>query len=144
MSYAEISRKLKEAGYQHAFQNDDGREIIDMAGIAVTVSTGNAAVCFKNQHDQVEAMKTISKKVQEKFSVTQAEIKSRLKTENITYPRQVIMYLARKKGVPCQTIGDFLNRDHTSVLHGEKKIQDRMDTEPKTKIMVTEIQMSLQ
>jgi hypothetical protein len=34
-AFAEISTKLKDAGYHHAFSKDDGRDVIDMQGIAV-------------------------------------------------------------------------------------------------------------
>ena len=35
-AYAEIARKLREAGYGHSFTEDhDGRELIDMHGLAV-------------------------------------------------------------------------------------------------------------
>jgi hypothetical protein len=34
-AFDEISRKLKDAGYHHAFGESDGREVIDMQGIAV-------------------------------------------------------------------------------------------------------------
>lgn len=33
--YAEIREKLKAAGYDHAFHEDDAREVIDMHGIAL-------------------------------------------------------------------------------------------------------------
>lgn len=35
-AYAEIREKLKNAGYDHAFHIDDGIEVIDMHGIAVS------------------------------------------------------------------------------------------------------------
>lgn len=34
-AYAEIRAKLQAAWYAHAFHNSDGREVIDMHGIAV-------------------------------------------------------------------------------------------------------------
>jgi hypothetical protein len=34
-AYREIARKLRDAGYDHVFHEDDGRVVIDMHGIAV-------------------------------------------------------------------------------------------------------------
>jgi len=34
-AFGEIKEKLEAAGYQHAFDENDGRTIIDMHGIAV-------------------------------------------------------------------------------------------------------------
>lgn len=39
-AFDEISRKLKDAGYHHAFSQDDGRDVIDMQGIAVACEPG--------------------------------------------------------------------------------------------------------
>lgn len=33
--YEEIRQKLKDAGYRHAFHFNEGRELIDMGGIAL-------------------------------------------------------------------------------------------------------------
>lgn len=35
-AYKEIREKLAEAGYSHAFHREDGREVTDMHGIALT------------------------------------------------------------------------------------------------------------
>jgi hypothetical protein len=40
-AFAEIKEKLEAAGYQHAFNEDDGRAVIDMHGIAVAAETEN-------------------------------------------------------------------------------------------------------
>jgi hypothetical protein len=34
-AYEEIAAKLKAAGYQHAFHQEDGETVIDMHGIAL-------------------------------------------------------------------------------------------------------------
>lgn len=34
-AYAEIKKKLEDAGYEQAFLDNDGRPVIDMHGIAV-------------------------------------------------------------------------------------------------------------
>ena len=38
-AYEEIAAKLNAAGYQHAFHEDAGREVIDMHGIALKQET---------------------------------------------------------------------------------------------------------
>ena len=35
-SYEEIMSKMKDAGYDHVFNEHDGRQVIDMHGIAVS------------------------------------------------------------------------------------------------------------
>lgn len=38
-AFQEISNKLRAAGYDHTFMQEDGREVIDMHGIAVAAET---------------------------------------------------------------------------------------------------------
>ena len=50
------------------------------------------------------------------------------KSRNITYPRQICMYMCRELlDIPLKEIGAILgNRDHTTVLHGINKIERDM------------------
>jgi hypothetical protein len=36
MVYDDIRKRLEDAGYQHAFDQSDGRDVIDMSGIGIT------------------------------------------------------------------------------------------------------------
>ncbi|MHB8130960.1 MAG: chromosomal replication initiator protein DnaA [Mobilitalea sp.] len=62
--------------------------------------------------------------VAEHHNLTPAEIYSKDKSRNISYPRQIVMYLCRKlTDLSVTEIGRILgNRDHSTVLHGYDKI----------------------
>jgi chromosomal replication initiator protein len=62
--------------------------------------------------------------VSEHFSIAQTDIYSTKKSKNISYPRQICMFLSRKLTEQSLTdIGKRLgNRDHTTILHGIDKI----------------------
>src|SRR5690606_9100491 len=48
------------------------------------------------------------------------------KGENV-FPRQLVMYfLKNHTKSPLRVIGEIYNRDHTTVLHSDKKINDRL------------------
>jgi hypothetical protein len=40
-SFEEIKKKLSDAGYQHAFDEQDGQLVIDMHGLAVKTEKSN-------------------------------------------------------------------------------------------------------
>lgn len=69
--------------------------------------------------------------VAEHYNITAAEIYSKDKSRNISYPRQVIMYLCRKlTDLSVTDIGKSLgNRDHSTVLHGCDKISKDIESE---------------
>ncbi|MBP1753914.1 MAG: Chromosomal replication initiator protein DnaA [Firmicutes bacterium] len=62
--------------------------------------------------------------VAEHYNLTPAEIYSKDKSRNISYPRQIVMYLCRKlTDLSVTEIGKSLgNRDHSTVLHGYDKV----------------------
>lgn len=67
----------------------------------------------------------IMKCVAEFFSLTIDDLKSSKRAQNIVYPRQIAMYLSRElTDHSLPVIGSFFgNRDHTTVIHANNKIQ---------------------
>jgi chromosomal replication initiator protein len=62
--------------------------------------------------------------VSEHYNLTPAEIYSKDKSRNISFPRQIVMYLSRRlTDLSVTEIGKSLgNRDHSTVLHGYDKV----------------------
>lgn len=58
------------------------------------------------------------------YNIKTEEIKSKKRTQEITYPRQIAMYLCRNlTDLSLPKIGEaFGGRDHTTILHGYEKI----------------------
>ena len=60
----------------------------------------------------------------EHLNIKPEEIKSRKRNEEIVIPRQMVMYLCSKYTDYSSTkIGEFLNKDHSTVLHGVQKME---------------------
>ena len=66
--------------------------------------------------------------VAEHHNITAAEIYSKDKSRNISFPRQIAMYLCRRlTDLSVTEIGKILgNRDHSTVLHGYDKVSGDM------------------
>ena len=64
--------------------------------------------------------------VAEHFNITAADIKGQKRSRDIAYPRQICMYLCcLMTDNSLQSIAGALNKsDHTTVIHGEKKIKN--------------------
>jgi chromosomal replication initiator protein len=61
------------------------------------------------------------------FGLEQADLVSKSRSRSLTTARHVAMYLMRElTGLSLLRIGDLFDRDHTTVLHGIKKIQNLM------------------
>lgn len=84
-------------------------------------------------HHQVEA---IQQSVATYYGLTLRELKSSSRIEAIAFPRQIAMFLLRKKlGLSFQKIGfHFDGKDHTTVMHAVAKIRilEREDSEFQT------------
>lgn len=67
------------------------------------------------------------------YKVTAADIKGKNRSRDIAYPRQICMYLCEKyTGLSLASIGKALGgKDHTTVLHGARKIKEDMEKDEK-------------
>lgn len=65
------------------------------------------------------------------YGISQAELVGNKRSQNIVYPRQVAMYLARElTDLSLPRIGsEFGGRDHTTVMHAKAKIEKLMNAE---------------
>jgi chromosomal replication initiation ATPase DnaA len=73
------------------------------------------------------------------LDVDESLVFSRLRTEDVTAARQVSAYIARRRGFSVRSIARNLDRDCGAIRHGTKSVQNRMDTEPKFKLLVEKI-----
>ncbi|PJK31076.1 chromosomal replication initiator protein DnaA [Minwuia thermotolerans] len=73
----------------------------------------------------------IQKKVAEHFSIKITEMSSSRRARAVARPRQVAMYLSKK--LTTRSLPDigrrFGNRDHTTVLHGVRKIEELIQSD---------------
>ena len=76
-------------------------------------------------------IEVIQKRVAEHFDIRLADMTSKRRPENIAFPRQIAMYLARQlTESSLNTIGEaFGGRDHGTVLHACRLVKDRMEVD---------------
>lgn len=70
--------------------------------------------------------------VADHFKISYGDLKGKKRTKNIAFPRQVAMYIAREITEYSTTeLGlEFGGRDHTTVMHGCQKIEERLKLDP--------------
>ena len=68
--------------------------------------------------------------VADHFGVTMADIKSSKRNSELVLPRQIFMYLCREMiDIPLTSIANILGKkDHSTILHGVKKIKNEIET----------------
>ena len=88
---------------------------------------------------------TIQKKVAEHFDIRLADMTSKRRPENIAFPRQIAMFLARQMTESSlSTIGEaFGGRDHGTVLHACRLVKDRMEVDPSVRQAVAYLEKQL-
>lgn len=93
------------------------------------------------QKDSVISITSIQETVCKYFNITEKDLKSSQRSNNITFPRQVGMYLCRiltNESFP--KIGEsFGNRDHTTVMHAFKKIEQDIKEKKEAKLVVESV-----
>jgi chromosomal replication initiator protein len=75
----------------------------------------------------------IQKVTADYFSLNANDLKGKKKTQNIVFPRQLAMYIAREiTDYSTTELGQaFGGRDHTTVMHSIEKIKGQLLTDPK-------------
>jgi chromosomal replication initiator protein len=75
------------------------------------------------------------------FGVRITDLQSKRRSQSITLPRQICMYLARQMtGHSLEEIGGHLGgRDHTTVMHACNKVADAKEADPKMQALLSEL-----
>lgn len=96
---------------------------------------------IKEHARQVTSIESIQKEVANFFGIKLQELKSEKKMKNIALPRQVAMYLARRyTGASFPEIGEkFGGKDHSTVIHAVRKIENLIGEDPSLKEMVNAV-----
>lgn len=83
----------------------------------------------------------VQRVVAEYFNVTPADLKGKKRTKQVTFPRQVAMFIIREiTDYSTTEIGlEFGGRDHTTVMHACQRIEDRMKGDPTLEPTVNEL-----
>jgi len=90
-------------------------------------------------------VENIQKTICDYFNIKLGDLKSKRRTQDITLPRQVAMYLCRKyTATSFPAIGyKFGGRDHSTVIHASKSIQKKIKEDPNMQVTVERIEKNL-
>lgn len=99
--------------------------------ITVDLATEALKDIISNRAAKQVTIELIQEIVANYFNLKVEDFKSSRRTKNITYPRQIAMYLSRKlTDMSLPKIGEeFGGRDHTTVIHAYEKISDMINND---------------
>jgi len=90
-------------------------------------------------------LESIAKTTSQHFKIPLPDLRSKSRNKEIAYARHVAIYLSRKLiRATQQDIGRYYGgRDHTSIIHAEKKVQELLKTDSTLSRNVLEIENAL-
>ena len=93
------------------------------------------------QKEKIISADYIQEIVSKYFNIDKKDLISAKKSNDIVYPRQIAMYLCRAVAqMSFPKIGDeFGKRDHTTVMHAYKKIEQEIKENTNTKLIVDSV-----
>jgi chromosomal replication initiator protein len=106
-------------------------ELVDKE-ISIDIAQRQLKDFFSNHQSKNVPLELIQKIVAEYFGLSSVDIRGKKRTKAIAYPRQIAMYITRDITEFSTTeVGlAFGGRDHTTVMHACKRIEDRIKTDP--------------
>ena len=83
-------------------------------------------------HPKTVTIQAIADAVLRRYNSRLSDLQSKRRAQSVTTPRQICMYLARRlTSQSLQEIGAFFGgRDHTTVLHAERKVKQMIAHDP--------------
>lgn len=115
-------------------------------GVAATINEQSVRQLLAgDDHHRPPSLQHIARQTARYFTLHVADLKSPSRRRGVVMARDVAMYLARQlSGKSLKQIGQFFGgRDHTTVLHGCRKTESLMQTDPLTHGAVTELRQGL-
>lgn len=96
---------------------------------------------FKYENEKVISCDFIKETVAKYFSINKEDLSGNKRSNDIAFPRQIAMYLCREiANMSYPQIGiDFGGRDHSTVMHGCKKIEKEIKEKNNTKLIVDSV-----
>ena len=93
------------------------------------------------QQEKILSIELIQETISKYFNISVNDLKGIKRSVDVTFPRQIAMYLCRNvAGQPLTVIGSkFGKRDHTTVLHAGNKIENEVKENPSTKRIVDSV-----
>ena len=93
------------------------------------------------QQEKILSIELIQETISKYFNISVNDLKGIKRSVDVTFPRQIAMYLCRNvAGQPLTVIGSmFGKRDHTTVLHACNKIENEVKENPSTKRIVDSV-----
>jgi chromosomal replication initiator protein len=100
--------------------------------ITLSVAQDQLQDMFASPKQSNVSIENIQQIVANYFSLSVNDLKGKKRTKNIVYPRQLAMYIIKSiTQFSLTDIGQsFGGRDHTTVLHSLKIIEDRLKSDP--------------
>ncbi len=114
------------------------REVsLNMAQEVITQITGTQIIEKPN-------MERIQKVVCAAYNLDVSVLLNKGRKKEIALPRQVLMYLAKKlTDLSFPAIGEMLKRNHTTVMHGCKAIEEMMEKDSEFKAFVENLERTI-
>ena len=96
---------------------------------------------FKSESEKVISSDFIQETVSKYFNIDKKDLIGNKRSNDIAFPRQIAMYLCRDvANMSFPKIGeDFGNRDHSTVMHGCRKIEKEIKENSNTKLIVESV-----
>jgi chromosomal replication initiator protein len=92
----------------------------------------------------VRDVSTIVKRVAAAFGLSEKELLGTSRLRGVLRPRQIAMYLSRElTGLSLPRIGAAFDRDHTTVLHACRKVEEKIGEDASLARQVNELRATL-
>ena len=112
--------------------NDIDKLCVAVAELQLRVERLESGAALPPVPGATDPFGTVKQIVAAHYGVTVEQLMARDRKENVVWPRQVAMWLCRRgSDLSFTTIGESFGRDHGTVMHNCRSVEDRIATDQK-------------
>ena len=116
----------------------------EFSGLGVTLETAQKALNIDLNKKKI-TIDLVAEKVSQFYNVTIKDLKSSARHQKISSSRHVAIYLAREiLEMSYESIGEFFNKRHTTVMYSHDLIKDKLFTDKELQNEIETIKSSLE
>lgn len=98
----------------------------------------------KRKNKNAKLVNEIVTEVTRHYEVTRKQIFSNRRFENISFPRQIVLFLAVERNkMTMQSIADCFGMNHSNLVHARRRVMAAISCEPETKLKIEAIRKEL-
>lgn len=94
------------------------------------ITDAEFGAAFDDLHTPIRVMFGLAEQITDKTGISLEEMKGKSRGRFVVRARHLLMFKASQQNISTHCIGNYLNRDHATVMYGIRRVKRKMKATP--------------